>query len=145
MVVAYSMQKFSNAPRKKTCTVVTRTTVHDAFQIRTMHAASSSSSLVTASAATTTATTVAAAAATTAAASTTATAATAAIFTRASFVDGERPAVVLLAVHSGNGRLRFFITSHFHEAEAFASTGVAVHDDFGALHSAVLTKNLIQI
>src|SRR5882724_6315109 len=111
-----------------------------------MHTASQASSLVTASAATTTATAVAAAAATTAAASTTtATAATAAVFARASFVDGERAPVVLLAVHSGNGRLGFFITSHFDKAEAFASTGVAVHDDFGALHSAVLTKNLIKI
>src|SRR5690348_2777803 len=102
-------------------------------------------SLVTASAATTTATTIAAAAATTAAASTTATAATAAIFTRASFVDGKRAAVVLFAVYAGNRSLGLFITSHFDKAEAFASTRVAVHDDFGALHSAVLTKNLIQI
>src|SRR4051812_23614024 len=102
-------------------------------------------SLVTASAATTTAATVAAAAATTAAASTTATATSAAIFTRASFVDGERPAVVLFAVHSGNRSLGFFITSHFDKAKAFASTRVAVHDDFGTLHGAVLTKNLIQI
>src|SRR5436190_22092710 len=100
-------------------------------------------SLVTASAATTTTATVAAAAATTAAASTTT--ATAAIFARASFVDGERPAVVLFAVHAGNRSLGFFITSHFDKAKAFASTGVAVHDDFGALHSAVLTKNLIEI
>jgi hypothetical protein len=52
---------------------------------------------------------------------------------------------VLFAVHAGNGSLGFFITSHFDKAEAFASTGVAVHDDFGALHSAVLTKNLIKI
>ena len=100
--------------------------------------------LVTASAATTTAATVAAATATTAAASTT-TAATAAVFTRASFVDSEGSAVVLFAVHAGNRSLGFFITSHFDKAEAFASTCVAVHDDFGALHSTVLTKNLIEI
>src|SRR3954470_20889755 len=114
----------------------------NAFQNKTTHMAASLRSLVTASAATTTAaTTVAAAAATTAAASTTATtAAAAAIFARASFVDGERAPVVLLAVHSGNGRLGFFIASHFDKAQTFASAGVAIHDDFSTLHSAVLTK-----
>src|SRR4051812_24708032 len=101
-------------------------------------------SLVTASAAaTTTAATVAAAAATTAAASTTTAAATAAIFAWASFVNGERPPVVLLAVHAGNGRLGFVISAHFDKAKAFASTGVAIHDDLGTLDRAVLTKDLV--
>jgi hypothetical protein len=117
----------------------------NAFQNKTTHMAASLRSLVTASAATTTAPTVAAAAATTAAASTTATTAAAAIFARASFVDGERAPVVLLAVHSGNGRLGFFIASHFDKAETFASAGVAIHDDFGTLHGAILTKDLVQI
>jgi hypothetical protein len=118
----------------------------NAFQIKTTHMASSLWSLVTASAATTTATTVAAAATTAAAATAaTTTAAAAAIFAWPGFVDGERPPIVLFAVHSGNGRLGFFIGAHFDKAETFASARVAIHDDLGTLHGAVLTKDLVQI
>jgi hypothetical protein len=108
-----------------------------------MHRTSSASSLVTAAAATAAATAATATAVT--AASTATAATTTAIFAWASFVDGKRAAIVLSAIHTSNGRLGLFITSHFDKAEAFASTGVAVHDDFGTLHGAERTKNLIQI
>jgi hypothetical protein len=115
----------------------------NAFQFKTMHTASSLRSLVTASAATTTTAAVATAAASTSSAAT-ATAATT-ILAWASFVHSERTAVVLRTIHARDGRLRFFVRAHFDKAETFASARVAIHDDFGTLHGAVLTKDLVQI
>jgi hypothetical protein len=96
-------------------------------------------SLVPASAATTAAAVTAAT--TTAAAATT----TAAIFARAGFVDGERSAIMLFAVHAGDRRLGFLVVLHFDKAEAFAPAGVAVHDDLGTLYCAVFAENLVEV
>src|SRR5688572_10652612 len=70
--------------------------------------------LITAASATAVATTTAAA---TAAA--TASATTAAVFARPGFIDGQRPAVVLFQVQTFNSGLRFTITRHLDETEAF--------------------------
>jgi hypothetical protein len=52
---------------------------------------------------------------------------------------------VFLAVQSGDSRLGLFISAHLNEAEAFASTGLTIADDFGALHGSVLGEQLLQI
>jgi hypothetical protein len=92
--------------------------------------------------------TAATAVATTAAATTTATAATttaATLFARTSFIDGQRPAIVLLAVDPFDRGESFLIAVHFHEAKAFAPAGVAIHDDVGTLHRAVFAEHLVEI
>jgi hypothetical protein len=89
----------------------------------------------------------AAATAASAAAVTTATATTAATswLARTGFIHGERAAVVLGAVHSADRGLGFFIAAHFHEAEALAAAGVAIHDHFGALYRSEFPKHLVEI
>jgi hypothetical protein len=108
--------------------------------------------ITTAAAAATTAATVAAAAATAAAttvattsAATTATPATTAIFARASFVDGERPAVVFGAVDASDRGLSFRVATHLDKAEAFAPAGVAIVDHFSTLNRPKLSKHLVKI
>jgi hypothetical protein len=96
--------------------------------------------VATASAATsTTATTAAVSAATTAAT------ATAAIFSRTSFIHGERTTFVLGFVQPGNGRLRFGVAFHLDETEAFAPTRFPVGNNLSAFHGAKLGKQLLQI
>src|SRR5262245_41085443 len=52
-------------------------------------------------------------------------------------VDGQGPAVHLLAVEGRDGRLSRVVTFHFHEAEALGTAGVPVHDDLGRSHGAM--------
>ena len=91
-----------------------------------------------------TATAAAAAVATTATTTTAAATATGAIFAGLGFIDGQGAAFVFMAVECGNGRLCFGIRTHLDEPETFAATGVPVIDDFGALHGAVRTEQLLQ-
>src|SRR5438045_268648 len=90
-------------------------------------AAATTATTTVAAAATTTATAPESAAATTTAAteSTAATTAAApALFARAGFVDGEGPAVVLVAVQRRDRRLGFLIGAHLDEAESLGPAGV---------------------
>ncbi len=54
------------------------------------------------------------------------------------------PAVVL-PVQRGYGRLGLLIRTHFDKTKALASTGLAVHDHFRALHCPVRLEHLVQI
>jgi hypothetical protein len=86
-----------------------------------------------------------AAAAVATATTTAAASAAAALFARASFVDRQRPAIVLSAVDAGNGRLGFLIAIHLDETKAFAPAGVAIVDDLGAFHRPKFTKHLFEV
>jgi hypothetical protein len=79
-----------------------------------------------------------------AAATATTTAAAATLFARTRFVDSKGSPAMFLAVESGHRSGRLIITAHLDEAEAFASTGVAIVDDLGGYHRAVLTKQLLE-
>jgi hypothetical protein len=83
------------------------------------------------------ATTAAAVPATAAAAAAAATTAAGALFTRTCFVDGQRPAVVLLAIEGRDCRLRFLIIGHFHEPEPLTAASVPIVDDLGRHHLTV--------
>src|SRR5262249_47697310 len=61
------------------------------------------------------------------------------------FVDDQGPAVAILAVQGGDGRLSFLIAAHFHKAKAFGPTGVPVHDYLSGLHRAVGFEHRLQI
>jgi len=90
-------------------------------------------------------TTTASAAATTAAAAATVAATAAAawpLLAGLGFVDGQRPAVMFLAVQCGNRRLGFLVAGHFDKAEAFAAAGHLVHDHSGAFDRSVLREHL---
>ena len=50
-----------------------------------------------------------------------------------------------LAVHAADGRLGFFIRTHFYKAKAFGATCIAFHHDFSAGHGTELAKSLFQI
>src|SRR5688572_17157590 len=84
-------------------------------------------------------------AATAAATAAAAEATTAAALAGLGLVDGQRPAIVLLAVERGDRRLRLFVRTHLHEPEAFAPAGVAVADHLSAAHRAVLREQLLQL
>src|SRR5262245_40146406 len=86
-----------------------------------------------------------AAAAATAAAVAAAAATTAAAFLRTRFVDGQRPAVDLIAVHRLDGGLSLGVAAHLDEAEPLGTAGVAVHDHLRRLHGAVGLEHLLQI
>src|SRR5262245_21976091 len=62
----------------------------------------------------------------------TTTAATRALFARLGFVDGQRAAIVLLAVERGDRGLRFGVAAHLDKAEALAAAGLAIRDYLGA-------------
>src|SRR5262245_31924331 len=72
-------------------------------------------------AAATTVTATAAATTAVAAASAAAATATGAVFAWAGFVDGQRAAVMLLAVQSSDGRLGLAVIGHLHKAKALAA------------------------
>src|SRR5688572_2519824 len=72
-------------------------------------------------------------------------AAAAAVLAGPGLVDGQGPAVGLLAVEGGDGRLRLLVGLHLHEAEALGAAGVAVHDDLGRLHRAVGLEQLREV
>jgi hypothetical protein len=76
---------------------------------------------------------------------TTATATAGTILARTGFIDGERPAAVVLTVQRCDRRLRFFVSSHFDETETLASTGVAIINDLRRDDLAVLAKQLFQL
>src|SRR6185503_13585950 len=60
------------------------------------------------------------------------------------FIDGQRPAVLLLAVQSGNRRGGLGVTAHLHESETLASAGFAILNDLSALDRAVRREHLLQ-
>src|SRR6185295_8475049 len=66
-----------------------------------------------------------------------------AIFTRAGLVDGERAAAELGAVEVVNRRVATL--GHLDEAEAARAAGVAVGDDLGAGHGAVVAERLAEV
>src|SRR5262249_44926909 len=86
-----------------------------------------------------------AAATSAAAAAVTAAAATATVLPRPSLIAREGAAIHLLAVQSGDRRLRFLLAIHLHEAESFGPSRVAVHDDLGRLYRPVRLEHLLQI
>jgi hypothetical protein len=61
------------------------------------------------------------------------------------FVDGQRSAVHLFAVERRDGRLRFRVRPHLHEAEPFGTARVAVHDHLRRLHGAVRFEHRLQV
>ena len=87
-------------------------------------AAATTAAVTTTVAATTAAAVAATTTATTAAVTTTAAATARAVFAGLGFVDGQRPAAVLLAVQRGDRRLRFVVGAHLDEPEALAPAGV---------------------
>jgi hypothetical protein len=96
--------------------------------------ATAAASAVTASAAT--AATAEAAPATTAAA---------AVLAGTGFVDGEGPAVVLLAVEGRDRRVGFLVVGHLDEPEALAPAGVPVVDHLGGQDLPVRAEQLLQL
>ena len=64
---------------------------------------------------------------------------------RTGFVHHHATATQRLTVHAVDGCLCFCIAGHFDKAKALGATGVAFHHDFGAGHSAELTKRLLQV
>jgi hypothetical protein len=50
-----------------------------------------------------------------------------------------------LTIQGRNGSLSFLVGTHLDETEAFASIGVAVHDDLSTLHRPVGGEELLQI
>src|SRR5271165_2324417 len=76
---------------------------------------------------------------------TAATALPAAFLARLGFVDGQRSAVMLLAVERLNGGLGFLVAAHLDEAEPLGAAGVAILDDLGRHDRAVLPKQLRQV
>src|SRR5580698_7522480 len=102
--------------------------------------------------ATTTATTTTAAVSATTAAATTAaaifTASAAAgrtFFTGTGDIDGDCAAIQFLAVHGGNGFLRFFIRAHGDESESAGAIGRAVHHQIGFGDRSVSSKRVVQV
>jgi hypothetical protein len=106
-------------------------------------AAATEAAATTTATATATETTTATTAAPTESTAPTATAPTA-FFARAGFVDGQRPAAVLLAVERRDRGLGFVVAAHLHKTETFASAGVAVVDDLGRHDGAVLAEQLLE-
>ena len=64
---------------------------------------------------------------------------------RTGFVHHNAAAAQWLTVHAVDGSLCFSIAGHLDKAKALGATGVAFHHDFGAGHSAELTKRLLQV
>ena len=113
-----------------------------AFTTTTAVAATAATAAVTTT--TAAATTVAATAFTT----TTATETTGAgrtIFHGTGFVHHDAAAAQRLAIHAVDCCNSFFVGSHFHKAEAFGTTCIALHHDFGAGHGTELAESLFQI
>jgi hypothetical protein len=138
----------SRARRRALCTAPRSMSIRHYLDAKSSRWLARATRLVAAApaAAAATATAIAAATTTTPAAATAAAATTAApLFAWASFVDREGATVVLLQIKAFDSGCRFSIAGHFDEAETFATTGVAVHDDFGALHSAIFREQLLQI
>src|SRR6516164_2898083 len=73
-----------------------------------------------------------------------ATSATATVLAWLGLVDGDAAAIDLFAVHCRDGGLGLLVGFHFHEAEPFGPTGVAVHDDLGRLDCAIRREHLFE-
>jgi len=84
----------------------------------------------------------AASSATETSASTTAAAAT--VLARLGFVHLDVPAVALGAVQRGNSGLSLVIVAHLDKTKTLAPTGVPIHDNLGAVNSAVRAEKLLQ-
>src|SRR5262249_54687080 len=96
-----------------------------------------------------TATAAAEATSATAAAAKTTTAATAAKtagarLLRPRFIDGEGPALEILAIERGNRLFGLFVRRHFNEAEAFRAPAVPIRDQAAGIDRAVLAKKIAQ-
>ena len=132
-------------------TTATATTVTTAAWARAVGAAETGLAAAFATTATTPAVAATAATTVTAAAAFTTTAATKAtatgtgrtLFHGTCFVDNNTATAQRLAVHAVDGRLSFFISAHFHKAEAFGATCVAFHHDFSAGHGTELAEGLL--
>jgi len=103
----------------------------------TAAASSAAAAAVTTSAAATTAATASASTTTVTTAATATTTGAGAIFAGLGDVYGKSTALMVLAVESGNGRLRLGIGSHLDEPKAFRAAGIPVGDYFSGLDSAV--------
>lgn len=68
-----------------------------------------------------------------------------AIFAGSRFVDGQRPAFVLLLVQPGNCRLRFLVGAHFHEPKAFTASRFSILNHLGTSNRAELGKHLLEL
>jgi hypothetical protein len=66
-------------------------------------------------------------------------------FLRASLIDRYRPAVHLLAVEGGDGRVRFLVAAHLNEAEPLRLPGSAVRDHLGGAYSAMSREQPFQV
>jgi len=102
--------------------------------------AAASAAATTAAAASATAATITTAATTTAAAT-----GAGAIFAGLGHINGKGSAGVILAVQSGDSRLRLGFRSHLDESKAFGAAGIAVSDHFGGLDGAMRLKQRLQI
>jgi hypothetical protein len=134
--------KMKKGRKKNAALPVIYTIAMDLVAIAATSAATTTAAAITTAAAATTAAAVAAAASTTAAA--TATAART-LFLRTSLVDGQRAAIMLLAIESGNRSLCFRIATHLNEAESLAATGFTIRNHLGRLNRAMLAEELFQI
>src|SRR5659263_674742 len=111
-------------------------------------AAATTAVATTTTAAAASTTTVATTAATATTSTTTEAAATCArrtSFHRASFVDDQTTATILLTVHATDRSLGLSIAGHFHKAEALGAAGVTFHHDLGASDGTVRGKCLLQV
>jgi hypothetical protein len=102
------------------------------------------SAAITSTASATSPAAAAATTATTSAIPAAATASSATLFARAGFVDGEGAAVVLLAVQRRDCRVGFVVVGHLDKPEALASSSVAIVNDLGRNHLAMLSEQLLQ-
>jgi hypothetical protein len=117
------------------------TVIHPCRQSIPVAATAAAAESAAAPASTTAAASTAVSTAATAAASTTAS--TGSILARLGFVHFQSAAINFLAVQSGDGGFGLIIAAHLHEAEAFAAARLAVVDDLGAGHRAVLGEQLL--
>jgi hypothetical protein len=60
-----------------------------------------------------------------------------AIFTGLGYIDGQGSALMVLAVESGDRRLRLGLRGHLDESKALGAAGIAVGDHFGGLDCAM--------
>jgi hypothetical protein len=138
------------AAETATATFATATTITATAAFATTATAATAAAAVAAATAaatfTTTTAATAAAIATTASTAETATASSGwACLHGTGFVDHHIAATQRLAIHAMDGSLGFFITAHFHEAEAFGTARVTFHHDFGTGDRPKFTKSLFQI
>ena len=73
--------------------------------------------------------------------------AAAAVFSRrhrARFGDCHVSTAVFSSVEFLNRVRGFLIAGHLNETESFASTGIAIRDDFGGLNASRLTKDFLE-